>query len=73
MCNNFNVRFFQFEQHTDESAFTGRLRDPTVGYSESAREQAKPIADFEVAIEMNTVTVTQAVVAPKHQQSVSDN
>ena len=48
-------------QRTDDSSFTGQLRDSTVAFSEG--EQAKSMDDFVMSVEMTQVKVKQAVVS----------
>ena len=66
-CYYFNIWFINWfrvafiycnTQQIDDSLFTGRLRDPTRVYSESAREHTADMGEFVMDIEMTPVKKT---------------
>ena len=69
MCNY----YFVFVQRTDDSSFTGQLRDPTVAFSEGGREQEKSMADFVMSVEMPPVKVKRAAVSSVQDQSITEH
>ena len=60
-----------FMQRTDDSSFTGQLRDSTVAFSEG--DQAKSMDDFVMSVEMTPVKVKRAAVSSDQDQSITEH